>query len=400
MHGDTIVQLDQSASSDFRPIKIETPRGSGHYAVSYPLSIPVGVTTTANASFRIVVDVEVEAGRIGLACATADLSSFVARELKAEAGARRKLYVPATHHGAALVIRNMNSAGQRSAAKVFGIDVRAVDTNEIAEESIRVSMSPHERVTYEIYPPPRLFAIVSWGQAGTHWLARALNDCPGVFCLHGQNFIWHLFGEAKYLDGLKYLQIVGIQGSGAKAAGDVHGISREAISDIRETFGDRFRSAVLVRDPLPRLRSELAYFKRTASVTTVNLDYLEGMLPEALRLLPTGAYPERLFVHATNMLNAVVEEIEVGPIFRMEDVTNDAGKLRALLAHVTAETVEPPTGWAEAAVRSEPTNRHNSEPPRPLVDWQLAVLKSVVRPKAVAIYRYLGYDMDWLLIKS
>src|SRR5438034_719080 len=49
------------------------------------------------------------------------------------------------------------------------------------------------------------------------------------------------------------------------AAGDVHGVSRKEVCTLRTAFGDRFQAVALVRDPLPRLQSQLALFERAAA---------------------------------------------------------------------------------------------------------------------------------------
>jgi hypothetical protein len=129
----------------------------------------------------------------------------------------------------------------------------------------------------------------------------------------------------------------------------------------------------------------------------MDCSYLDSLYPEVLRNLPTRNYSECLFVHGVNMLNAAMEEAKIAPIFRMEDVVQKPDSLKALVTQLTAGTVVPPDDWAEASVNIGATNRHGRTEVTPWAPWQQSVLRSVVKPEAIAIYRDLGYDMEWLL---
>jgi hypothetical protein len=242
-------------------------------------------------------------------------------------------------------------------------------------------MTPYQQSLYEKLAPARVFAITSWGAAATRWLADILNRCPGLYCAHAQNFSWRTFGGAE-VDSVRYLQILGVQGHTARAVGDVHGISRLEIPAISEFFGDKFRAAVVICDPFPRLHSQLALFDRWCHLPVYDTEYLDTVHPQAIRLLPTGSYYERLFVHGANMLNTIIEEIAVGPIFRMEDLTRDPKALVRIVEYVSANDVVPSQSWAEAHVNSEATNRHNLKPPRAFEPWQNSVLKTVIKEEA------------------
>jgi hypothetical protein len=250
------------------------------------------------------------------------------------------------------------------------------------------------RAIYEHYPPTRLFAVVSWGCAATDWLAYSLNECPGIFCLHGANFLWNKFAGAQWLSGLEYLEVIGMQGHAALVAGDVHGVSRTDIPEIEKKYRDRFRAAVVVRDPLPRLRSQLALFGRYAQFELWgDLRYLQGMFPEIVNSLPKGSYEELLFLHGVNMLNAIVEEVAVGPVFRMEDITTNPQKLAAMVEHLTAGIVVAPECWLNSAVSSGGTNRH-AKGALAFSDWQVDVIRGAVRSDAIELYGRLGYDVS------
>jgi hypothetical protein len=397
VHGNA--RIIKPAPPDSRAVIIQTAVEPWSYAASFTLSSPDELKDGIDEKLRVVVDFQVECGLVGVGCLNADLTSYVDRELELPAGSRRKVYVPTGERGSAasLMIRNASTKGECSRVRIYGIEFRWVDREEERQERLRRTMSPRQLSMYEAYRPSRVFAVVSWGAAATQWLAARLNDCPGIYCVHAANLFWEVMAGAKYLDGVEYMQLVGMQGRAALAAGDVHGVSRSQISEINEFFGDAFRAAVLIRDPKTRLQSQLAIFESELSIQSVDCSYLDALYPEVLRNLPTRSYHENLFVHGVNMLNAVVEEANIAPIFRMEDIVQRPDSLKALVTHLTAGTVIPPDDWAEASVNVGATNQHRRTERMPWTRWQQSVLRSVVKPETVTIYRDLGYDMEWLL---
>jgi hypothetical protein len=378
----------------FQPIRVETGALHGSNAASFDLTWPLDLTGIGMP--RVVVDVEVESGTLGIGCMTADQSSFVDREQFVSAGLRRKVYVPVGELGAAasLMLRNADANG-RSVARIYDVEIRQVSSVEEIEERLR--LTPFQMAILRTVNLPRMFAVVSWGAAATQWLAAAFNDCPGVFCLHSGHTVWRIFADVAKMDGLRYLQIVGMQGCSARLAGDIHGISSHDIPSIKQFFGDTFRSAVLIRDPLPRLQSQLAVLEKFSDFRPMgDLEYLDDAFPDALKRLPTGDYVERLFVHAANMLNGIIYEISVGPVFRMEGLTQDAAMLRSALEHLSAGEISPPPEWASKWTNSRFARNKHSDGPRLLKPWQADVLRAIVKPEAVQLYESFGYDMSWL----
>jgi hypothetical protein len=102
-------------------------------------------------------------------------------------------------------------------------------------------------------------------------------------------------------------------------------------------------------------------------------------------------------VHAANMLNAIVDEISVGPVFRMEDLTQDAAALRGALEHLSAGEISPRLEWAREWTSPGSAKNKHSDRPRALEAWQLDVLRAVVKPEAIRLYGSFGYDMRWLV---
>ena len=397
VHGNA--RIIKSTPSDSQVVIVQTAIEPWSYAASFKLSLPDELNGELSERLRVVVDLQVEFGLIGVGCLNDDLTQYVDRELELPVGNRRTVYVSTGKHGSAasLMIRNASTKGECSRVHVYGIETRWVKQEEERQERLQRTMSPRQLSLNERYRPSRVFAVVSWGAAATYWLAARLNDCPGIFCVHAANLFWEVMAEAKYLRGAYYMQVIGMQGHAALAAGDVHGVSRADIPEISEFFGDAFRAAVLVREPQARLRSQLAVFDYDTRARRVDCSYLDALYPEVLRKLPTRSYHEHLFVHAANMLNAVIEEAKIAPIFRMEDIVQKPDRLKSLVTHLTAGTVVPPDDWADASVNIGATNRHSRADPILWAPWQQSVLRSVVKPDTIAHYRDLGYNMEWLL---
>lgn len=201
------------------------------------------------------------------------------------------------------------------------------------------------------------------------------------------------------MDGVEYLQILRIEGRTCAAAGDVHGVSRWKVPELRSTFGPEFSSAVLVREPMARLTSLLALLNKYAQDESWDdIRYIDDLIERYGLWLPDYEYRTKLFVHAVNMLNAITEEIEAGEIFRQEDVTSKPGSLRALIEALTAGKVCPNEAWCDAMLQTRPVNVHARagqlfEP----WGWQLEVFQKVVSAETWRIYSGLGYPQPSFL---
>ena len=230
---------------------------------------------------------------------------------------------------------------------------------------------------------PFVFSVVSWGCAATEWLATTLNSHADVLCLHCANLGWSKFGGARRLDGWEYLRVIGVSGRGYRACGDVHGISRESIPDLREKLGLSFNCAILVREPLPRLRSQMALFESSSLKIAWNVDYVQKFVDQSVRL-PQDNIDNRLFLHGVNMLNSIIAEKLVAPIWRSEDLTSNVADLVRFVEELTRGEVQAEPEWAERAVRRAPSNRHTGEnaPPRQFEPWQIDAINKIVEPRA------------------
>ncbi|MGH7102377.1 MAG: hypothetical protein ACREFJ_08260 [Acetobacteraceae bacterium] len=276
----------------------------------------------------------------------------------------------------------------RPSPQALGYD-RSKPSGEIDLDDDKILFLQH-------YPPPHVFSVISWGCAATGWLAYALNSHPDIYCVHAANTFWSRLGEQRYVDGISYLRIIGSQGYAYKAAGDVHGVSRQAVAALRKAFGGNFGCAVVVRDPLPRLRSQVALFEAMNydRKSWGDLAYLNGICKSAGISLEQLSDKQRFFVHGVNMLNAITDEANIATIYRSEDLTSAPGKLRQLITEITNDKVSVSDEWAEAAVARRRINSHGSSSAGEFDDWQRHVVQAVVTPEAWKIYRSLGYECE------
>ena len=244
------------------------------------------------------------------------------------------------------------------------------------------------------YPPTQAFAVVSWGCTATAWLAKILNSHPEIFCVHALRSYWTTLGQAAGLDDLTYMQVIASQGHAHKAAGDVHGIDRAHIPTLRQALGPRFNAVVVVRNPLPRLYSQLALFAKYQAYKPWDTSFAQQLIATHSLHLPAGTYAEELFVHGVNMLNAIVEEQAVGTMYRCEDLTSQAETLGRCIEEVTQGVIRPTRAWLRGAVQQAKINPHRpGAPAPPFTPWQLEIIHKVVTPQAWEAYGHLGYHL-------
>jgi hypothetical protein len=246
----------------------------------------------------------------------------------------------------------------------------------------------------QAYPPTQAFAVVSWGCAATAWLAKILNSHPEIFCVHALRSYWAMLGDAAGLDDVTYMHVIASQGHAHKAAGDIHGIARSSIPALRQAFGPRFHAVVVVRAPEARLCSLLALFARYRAHQSWDTSFARHLISTHRLRLPTGTYEEELFVHGVNMLNAIVEEQDVGAIYRCEDLTSNAETLGRCIEEVTRGAIQPTRAWLQCAVQYGKINPHRTEmQPPPFTEWQLEIMHKIVTPQAWEYYGRLGYTL-------
>lgn len=237
---------------------------------------------------------------------------------------------------------------------------------------------------------PQLFAVVSWGRAATRWIAKVLDSHPDIYCVHAGN--WGKVLDGERLDGAPYLRIIANEGSSHLAAGDVHGVSRHHIPEMRRSFGKKFNAAVVVREPIARLRSTFAFFEEVQTPETWNIRYVDGLISSGRVAVPADTFRCKFFVHASNLLNAILPEREVGRIFRSEDLTRSKQALGEFVKEITRGKVSPTAGWLDSALEIERINEDALQREHgQLSDWQIEVVLKVVEPRAWEMYQSLGY---------
>ena len=234
-------------------------------------------------------------------------------------------------------IKNSSTARRSS----FDLEVLGCVQNPTAE----ISREKFERLFSDLSPEiveavkvigsfPFLFSVVSWGCAATDWLARVLNSHPDILCLHDAKLGWSRFTCAPKVNGWSYLRALAMIGRNYPVCGDVHAISPEEVPELRGKLGDRFSCSIVVRDPLPRLHSMLELFNSGTAKTSWNIDNVQQLIDRGVRL-PTDDIDNRLFLFGVNMLNSILEERLVAPIWRCEDLTTDSAILASFVKELT-----------------------------------------------------------------
>jgi hypothetical protein len=253
-------------------------------------------------------------------------------------------------------------------------------------------------------PPaaPRVFAVVSWGCAATHWLARVLNSHPDILCLHHvASQIRYITGQSDPVDYRRIMLVLQGSGQGHALVGDVHGVDTISAQTLIDWYGDGFRCVCLLRDPVPRLASNFAMFELFATRAPGMLDQFTNSARRLAcyeKLAHRLASPERLFfVHCAQMLNSVLHERQLATIYRMEDVTRSPAVLRRLIDELSAGTVAATESFAQAALTAERSHSHRKGRNFELADWQLEVLQHVVAREAWLAYADLGYRVEQFL---
>ena len=85
----------------------------------------------------------------------------------------------------------------------------------------------------------------------------------------------------------------------------------------------------------------------------MDVDYLDAVLSRTGIAMEPEDYESRLFVHAANMLNAVLDEREVGKIYRSEDLTSDRYVLGEFVEEITRGKVSPYSQWLKSAIEQK-----------------------------------------------
>ena len=252
----------------------------------------------------------------------------------------------------------------------------------------------------EMYTTRHLFAVVSWGASGTKWLATLLNNVPGMFALHHGRAALSIFGncpDSYEMDIFAYARVLSMLGSGNTAAGDVHGISRDEVRQLRTRNFKNFHAVVLTRAPRARLASQLSLFRKLRHLKKYDVQYIPALVDELNLPVPDLSYETLLDVHGINMLNSIIEEAELGQVFRLEDLSTSSLALSTLLHTISGGAIcELPDVRIDSTESILNAHHHGQE--SVFESWHRDVFEAVVSPVALKIYAHLGYRRNECLI--
>lgn len=239
------------------------------------------------------------------------------------------------------------------------------------------------------YENTRIFSIVSWGSAATRWLGVVLCAHPRILCLHAANRM--LSARGTEVDNMLYMDVVEKLGKGYLLAGDIHGIERGNIPELRARFGERFRAAVVVRDPLQRAISSQRFW------TVGNRNYDSSHLFSE-KYAPIHKYlktrSDEFFALALCYANGIVEESVVGPIFRCEDLTTNVNNIWALIAYLSNGEIQADPVLEPYIFREDKIGVHGSATKEPykILPEHYEMYEVLVEERAKELYRELGYS--------
>jgi len=249
---------------------------------------------------------------------------------------------------------------------------------------------------------PGVFAVISWGCTATRWLTETLCTHPRIFCVHSFRYIQGpFFPQEAQLADLDSLNLIQYLARGYAVAGDVHGIDIGSVPQLQDYFGERFRAAAVIREPVQRLLSQISLFERQNYSDRVwnDVDRVRD-LPGFRRV--AQYYPDRqkrFFMYAADKLNSILREQQYCPVFRMEDLTTSPEALCQLVRWLAGGRFAVDSTWAREMVARPAVNRHRHGAFQPTLSepWQFEVLDALVRPEAREAYRQHGYAMpdDW-----
>ena len=108
--------------------------------------------------------------------------------------------------------------------------------------------------------------------------------------------------------------------------------------------------------------------------------------------MPNADYEHKLFVHGVNMLNAIEEEVNVGKIFRSEDLTTNPIILGEFIEEISCRKVTTENELLSKMIKIDRVNKHKTKEIE-FDDWQIQIIKSIVSEKAWELYSKLGYQI-------
>lgn len=246
-----------------------------------------------------------------------------------------------------------------------------------------------------------------WGAAGSQWLSRVLNAHPDILCIHTPKF--------PRIDGSDRRDVIDVLAHfflsdeyAHPYVGFTHGVSIDWKEQIEERFTGLLTSFVLVRHPVPRVRSVIALYRAHSRVlgeawkdeTVASwmpiLDEYHSVIPGSVRL----DFRFLSFLYGCKMVTAIDQEQGTGyRIFRVEDLSSHSEALPDLIEHVGADPDLLPKETLDH-VRALVVGSHAGSRRSPREIWRAwatnwkTVYDSVISESIVDGYEALGYDME------
>ena len=121
-----------------------------------------------------------------------------------------------------------------------------------------------------------------------------------------------------------------------------------------------------------------------------NMDYVRSLGGFDLISKHISRKEDLFFVHAVNMLNAVIREASRCKLYCIEDLGRTPESLVDFVDWASGEQLRPSVAWAEQSIQIDPVGSHNTRQ-LDFEPWHHEVLREIIRPEARAIYENCGY---------
>ncbi len=247
---------------------------------------------------------------------------------------------------------------------------------------------------------PHTFAIISWGCAGTSWLSKTLNSHAEILCVHDWRKHMSRFAPRyRRVNDVEALDALHNAGENYQCVGDVHSVLCNSIPAVVNHFSNRGISiAGITRDPLPRLRSQLALFARHNYDHRLwgDLRYLRrepGF--DQVKEVIEGSAKYVCFAHGAVQLNAInIEATAIPRIFRLEDLTTLPQHFADFVSYLSGGRIAPDLAEAQEMIGLRPVNQHRKVA-SPAVEFdfnELRILQAMVLPESWDRYKEFGYE--------
>lgn len=139
VHGRTQVSVLPGGSQ----IEVLTQEGQWAFSISFPVQLDL----PSDPTLRVMLDVEVISGRVGVGCMERDWQ-FIGPERQIGPGARRALLLPITDpaHLSSVMVRNVREDGKRSTFRVFGVKI-----GQLIDEDVEPTCLTSEQLARRVF---------------------------------------------------------------------------------------------------------------------------------------------------------------------------------------------------------------------------------------------------------